>query len=134
MQTMRSLGWNYPINAKSWSALRQAYEELVAQHAEFHVLVAIIASIEESDCAAQLAGTTSMHDLVVVAAPIPDPPMDVIIVRAPTGTLRAASPGMVLIEHNAVSGRNDRIERPASDAVALFWRFVLEKFGISATR
>jgi hypothetical protein len=29
-----------------------------------------------------------------------------------------------------VTGYDDRIERPASDAVPLFWRFMIEKFGV----
>ena len=69
-----------------------------------------------------------MHDLWVASSPIQDPPLDVIVVRAP-GSLYEPSAGNVLIEHLSVTGRNDRIERPAIDAVPLFWRFAIEKFG-----
>jgi hypothetical protein len=131
---MRSLGWNYPFVAEPWPELRHRYQDLLVQHDGYRSLVDIVTSVEESGRASQLAGTTSMHDLVVAAEPIPDPPMDVIIVRAPAGTLGAAAPGMVLIEHQAISGRNDRIQRPPEEAVALFWRFVQEKFGISLSR
>lgn len=32
-------------------------------------------------------------------------------------------------ERGSATGRDDRIERSADEAVALFWRFVFEKFG-----
>ena len=31
------------------------------------------------------------------------------------------------------TGRNDCIERPATEAVGLFWRFMIEKFGVHPT-
>jgi hypothetical protein len=40
------------------------------------------------------------------------------------------SDGCVLIEHLSITGRNDRIERPVAEAVPLFWRFLVEKFGV----
>jgi hypothetical protein len=70
-----------------------------------------------------------MHDLIVVALPLPEPPFDVIAVRAP-GSLREPPSGEVLIEHLAPTGRDERISRPAAEAVPLFWRFVIEKFGL----
>jgi hypothetical protein len=38
----------------------------------------------------------------------------------------------VLIEHLTSTGHDERIERPASEAVPLFWRFAIEKFGLIA--
>ena len=38
---------------------------------------------------------------------------------------------MVVIEHESATGHLDRIERPSGEAVPLFWRFVIEKFGIA---
>jgi hypothetical protein len=35
--------------------------------------------------------------------------------------------GHVLIEHLSVTGHDERIERPVTEAVA--WRFMIEKFG-----
>lgn len=40
------------------------------------------------------------------------------------------APGLVRISHEAYSGLVETIERPSSDALPLFWRFVREKFGI----
>jgi hypothetical protein len=75
----------------------------------------------------QLAGTTAMHDLIVLPVPVPDPPCGIIAVRAPDSV---PFPGHVVIEHLSCTGRNDRIERPAADAMPLFWRFMITKYGI----
>ena len=71
-----------------------------------------------------------MHDLVIVPHPVPEPPIYVLIVRAP-GSLHPPKQGSVLIEYLAASGQNTSIERPTTEAVGLFWRFVQEKFGVS---
>jgi hypothetical protein len=60
---------------------------------------------------------------MVVAQPIPEPPYDLVAVRTPPE-------GRVRIEHMAVTGLRDKIERPANEAVPLFWRFMIEKFGV----
>lgn len=90
---------------------------------------AIVHSVIESRTTYLLAAFSSMHDLMVTATPIPEPPVDLVAVRAP-GSLRAPRQGHVLIEHLAVTGRNDRVERPVADAAPLFWRFMIEKFGV----
>jgi hypothetical protein len=66
-----------------------------------------------------------MTDLIVAARPISEPPVEVVIVRLQWGT--------VTIEHVSHNGRNDKISRPASEAVRLFWRFMIEKFGVHPT-
>ena len=71
----------------------------------------------------------SMHDLLVVPRPIAPSPYDVIRVCSPS-SLRPVPPGSVVIEHLAATGNDERISRPADEAVRLFWRFVIEKFGI----
>jgi hypothetical protein len=90
---------------------------------------AVAQSVIDTGATSMLAGCTSMHDIIVVATPLPDPPYDIVAVRAP-GSLYPPSAGMVLIEHVSGTGRDDRIERPAAEAVPLFWRFMIEKFGV----
>ena len=92
-------------------------------------LVEIIDSVIASGLTESLTATTSMNDLIVAALPLMDPPFDVIAVRAP-GSLREPPNGEVLIEHLTPTGHDDRITRPVADAVPLFWRFVIEKFGL----
>jgi hypothetical protein len=60
---------------------------------------------------------------------VPEPPFDVIAVRAP-GSLHEPRLGHVLIEQLSCTGHHERIERPVEDTVALFWRFVIEEYGI----
>lgn len=95
----------------------------------FAYLVEIIDSVMARGLADSLAATTSMHDLIVAALPLMDPPFDVIAVRA-LGSIRSAPDGEVLIEHLTPTGRDERITRPAIEAVPLFWRFAIEKFGV----
>ncbi|MEV7630604.1 hypothetical protein [Actinoplanes sp. NPDC089786] len=102
-------------------------------HEEFRHMANIVDSVFGRDAAETLAGCTSMHDLIVVTRPIPEPPYDVIRVCSPS-SMWPVRTGHVVIEHLTVTGRNDRIERPTSDAVPLFWRFMVEKYGIAPIR
>lgn len=92
----------------------------------------IVNSVLDLGAGDLLAVTTSMHDLIVAPTPVGDPPHDVVAVRAP-GSLRRHPTGTVLIEHLAVSGKDTSIERPAEEAIPLFWRFIREEFGVVAT-
>jgi hypothetical protein len=76
-----------------------------------------------------LALTTSMHDLVFMAKPAPSQD-GAIIVRSP-GSQRSARDGWVRIETTNSWKKNTVIERPASEAVSLFLRFIRETFGIT---
>ena len=112
-----------------WTEIRQFLHDMASAHEEFGYLVAVVDSVIDGDRTAALVATTSMHDLIVTPTPLTEPPWDVIAVRAP-GSLHAPTVGNVLIEHLTCTGRDERIERPASEAVPLFWRFVTEKFGV----
>ena len=61
------------------------------------------------------------------------PSYGVVAVRAPS-SLHPPPDGQVLIEEMSVSGHNDRIERPVAEAVPLFWRFMIEKYGVAPHR
>ena len=93
----------------------------------------IVKSVLASDQTAALAACTSMHDLIVVPTPLPEPPYGVVAVRAP-GSLHRPATGFVRIEHLSTTGQNDVIDRPVIDAVPLFWRFMIEKFGVDPGR
>jgi len=115
----------------SWDRIAIRVSEWTAPHSP--VMTDVVASIRAS-AADRMAGFMSMHDLAVTTTPIPDAgPIDVIWVRPqPTD---GPAPQKVLIEHCAATGWDDRIVRPAPEAVALFWRFAREKWGIKpATR
>ena len=124
------MGWRYEFVEQSWADVREFEASVWSGKAAGQYLLAIIDSVLASGRAGDLAVITSMHDLVIVNRPVPDPPMDVLIVRAP-GSLEPPEDGCVRIDYVAVSGRNTTLERPSAEAVALFWRFVEEKFGIT---
>jgi hypothetical protein len=129
---MRTRAWPEPFRERPMTDIRAMYENSVKAHSEAGYLLDVLGSIERSPALPMLAVSTSMHDLVVTDRALGDPPVEVVVVRAP-GSIRSASgPGLVRVEHLSHTGRNDVIERPTSEAVPLFWRFVSEKFGISA--
>lgn len=110
---------------RDWAGLG----EMADRHAQFQHMSDIVKSVLASGRTEALAGCTSMHDLMVVPTPIPEPPYGLVAVRAP-GSLREPATGLVRIEHLSVTGHDDAIERPVADAVPLFWRFMIEKFGV----
>lgn len=82
----------------------------------------IATSVVASGAEAQLTAFTSMFDLYVAIRPLPAPPFDVLSVRYMQGA--------VTIEHISVTGNDDRLHRSGDEAVRLFWRFLIEKWGI----
>jgi hypothetical protein len=102
---------------------------MAATHPNLQHMSEIVSSVIDSGSTDLLAGCTSMHDLIVVATPIPDPPYDVVAVRSPS-SLAYPKDGTVIIQHLSVTGHNDEIERPVAEAVPLFWRFMIEKYGV----
>ncbi|WP_306204059.1 hypothetical protein [Actinoplanes sp. RD1] len=126
---MGTHGWAYPFEQYSWETIDVFLGGMADRYAEFQHMSDIVTSVVASGRTGALAACTSMHDLIVVATPIPEPPYGVVAVRAP-GSLREPADGMVRIEHHAVTGHDEVIERPVADAVPLFWRFMIEKFGV----
>ncbi|XVV15716.1 hypothetical protein ACQP2X_15640 [Actinoplanes sp. CA-131856] len=115
------------FDAVNWQQIADRVAEWTAPHSP--VMVDVVASIRTS-AADRMAGFMSMHDLAVTTTPVPNAgPIDVIWVRPQP----ADDPGTqdVLIEHWAPAGWDERIVRPAPEAVSLFWRFAREKWGIT---
>lgn len=131
-ELMRMGGQTLPFRAQGWNDILISMARMADEHEEFRHMEAIVRSVLDCDAAERLAAYTSMHDLIVVDVPIPDPPYGIVAVRAP-GSIRPPCSGHVLIEEMSLTGNNDRIERPVDEAVALFWRFMIEKFGVSPT-
>ncbi len=118
---------------RPWPEVREFLAAMEAAHQRFRYMVDVVDSVFNSGVSDRLAATTSMHDLLVVLAPIGEPPLSIIIVRAP-GSLARPRHGEVIIEHRAPDGAIEKIARPVAEAVPLFWRFVSEKFGLHAAR
>jgi hypothetical protein len=128
---MRTRGSQHPFREKPWTEIQSFLGGMADTHPAFEHMRQIVDSVLATDAGRSLAGTTSMHDLIVAARPVPETPCDVIAVRSPSSAHVRA--GYVVIEHLAFTGRNDSIERPVAEAVPLFWRFVIEKYGINPT-
>jgi hypothetical protein len=126
------MGWPYPFRPRTWPDIAARFHAMAALHVTYQHMADIVDSVEASEAHELLAGCTSMHDLIVVIRPIPEPPYDVVAVRAPS-SLSPVPDGTVVVEHLSVTGRNDRITRPTLEAVPLFWRFMIEKFGVHPT-
>lgn len=122
-------GWPYPFRPEPWDKMAAQYGAWVGDRPEFAHVVALIESVRASSARDELGGFMSMHDLVVRPLPAVDPPYDVVVVR-PLPSVRLVRLGRVVVEHLSTTGHDDRIDRPAAEAVPLFWRFVAEKFGV----
>lgn len=129
---MAGLGWQPPFRPRPWAEVRAFVGTVWGAHNEGAYLVEIIDSVMARGAEDLLAVTTSMHDLLVALHPVAESPIDVVAVRAPN-SMRSASPGMVRIEYMGGTGRDTVLERPQGEAVALFWRFLREEFGIAPT-
>jgi len=126
------LGWPYPFRAQPWPEIEQSFAELEQWNSAFNCLRAIAASVQARGAEDALAGFTAVHgtDLMVRSTPVPLPPYDIVAVRI-SESIRQVRIGTVLIEHLSSTGRDERVSRPLEEAVPLFWRFMIEKYGIA---
>jgi hypothetical protein len=130
---MNSRAWPDRFDEVPWVEIATRFHEMAAKHSEFRHMADIVDSVLTCGGEQRLAGLTSMHDLVVTARPVPErPPIGVVIVRSPSSGYVGA--GGVFIEHRSVTGHDDRIFRTSDEAVPLFWRFMIEKFGVEPVR
>jgi hypothetical protein len=122
----------YVFHAQPWDEVLYTYRHASGRDGSLSYLVAIVESVVDSPSRELIVGRVSSHvyDLNVAAAPVGAPPTETVIVRTSRSLRHASKPGSVIIEHSSATGRDDRIERPVDEAVALFWRFMIEKFGV----
>jgi len=130
---INSRTWVDRFDEVPWSTIATRFHEMAAEHSDFRHMADIADSVLTSGGEQHLTALTSMHDLVVAARPVPErPPIDVVIVRSPSSG--QVSAGGVFIEHRSATGHDDRIFRTSDQAVQLFWRFMIEKFGVIPAR
>lgn len=129
---MNSRAWANRFDEVAWGEIASRFHAMAAQHPEFRYMADIVDSVRVCGGEGRLAGLTSMHDLVVAVRPVPEsPPIEVVVVRSPSSGYAGASG--VLIEHRSITGHDDRVFRGSDEAVPLFWRFMIEKFGVEPT-
>jgi hypothetical protein len=129
---VRTFGWPSEFREVSWPEIARRFQLIYANNPAYRPMVDIVDNVITCGATAQLAGCTSMGDLIVVTRPIPQSPIDEVVVRFQS-SYDSAALGDVIIEHLTHMGRNDRIRRPGDQAVPLFWRFMIEKYGIYPT-
>jgi hypothetical protein len=100
MTAVHTHGWLHTFSSRPWEEVASFMGGLAERDESFAYMAAVVRSVLDSGAAQSLAGTTSMHDLVVTSRPVTEPPLDVVIVRAP-GSLHTPSPGHVLIEQRS---------------------------------
>ena len=122
-----ALSLSYGFGREPWAEMLAKYErpEAVVPPAS-QGAAPVVRSILSEGAADLLVGSTTLDGLAVRPLPVPELPYDVIVVRVVDES--------VLITHRSVTGRDDRIERPAAQVIPLFWRFMIEKFGIHPLR
>ena len=124
-----------------WPSIRDHCAEIAHLTDGTAAVLAIVDSVIASGCADDLVAHTPMHDLLVTATP-EEPEAhpsyglrvwDYLEIAASGSFDRFATPdhGKIAIAHHSSTGRVERIVRPTTDAVPLFWRFMAEKYGIS---
>lgn len=121
---VRTMGFPHAFHSTPWADIL----ERTVRDTSLSYLTPLVQSIVASTAASQLAGALWVNQLAVAEAPVRDAPLDMLTVSA---VQEGDEVTRVNIVHMTVTGRNDAIERPLDDAVALFWRFVAEKFGVS---
>jgi hypothetical protein len=118
----------------TWDEVAERVRDFTEPNPKFRFLVDVIDSIRECGGEERLAGIWTLDGLVVTPLPIPDePPIQEVILSLP-GMGWGPTGDEVVIEHRAISGHDDRIVRSSTEAVPLFWRFMIEKFGIAPVR
>ena len=131
----------YPFPVRPWPDIIEFYEWLLDEGASFVApMLSVARSVVVEGADSQIGGHTSMHDLVVTSLPVGSavPRDQVRVALAPTpgprAEFRLSRPGIVRISHYSGVGQDDEIERPASEVLPLFWRFMIEKYGVHPAR
>lgn len=135
----RRHGWG-AHSPRPWRDLADLFAQTATRYDAATCLAEIVDSIIDSGVADQLSGSAGAHNnaLIVVEAGDVTPPLTALVVSVwqggPDTAYKDVGPEQVAIEHWAATGHNDRVERPVSEALPLFRRFVAEKFGIEVPR
>lgn len=124
MVGIRQGGFPYPIVHDDWDLLLSEYLD-GPPFVRASPVTEVVRSITRSPARTELRYTTSMWTLLVSPEPGTPAPVDAVHIRETEDR-----DGTIVIEHLPLVGIADRIERPAADAVPVFWRFMKEKYGI----
>lgn len=119
-----------PFSAKPWPEVVRQCREYTELLPAYGTLLAVAVSIADGPAAASLAGQAWFRDLAVTPSSMAEDPDELLVVSLEPDPRPVPVADRVTIEHRTATGRDDRISRPATEALPLFWRFAIEKFGI----
>ncbi|MBY8864023.1 hypothetical protein K7711_46700 [Nocardia sp. CA2R105] len=131
--TINLRAWTGEFHDVSWAEVAGRYRQMSDRYPAFQHLTDIVDSVLRSGCDQQLAGQTSMHDLIVTTRPISKPPIEEVVVRAPSSLVPVAD-DTVVIDCLSDRGHADRITASVDEAVSLFWRFITASFDVTPTQ
>jgi hypothetical protein len=119
------------FSVRPWDEIEDFYRGIAPLSVNLQAVLDVVESVVASQRTDLLAAHTSMHDLYVRPTPLHEGGSDFVAVRA-SGTFAhlGSVVGSIAIEHVSRTGNDDRLVRPVADAVPLFWRFMIEKWGI----
>lgn len=128
----RPHSWSHRrFQATPWAQLADHYRLPANGTSEHLAIIEIIDSVRACGADGVLAAARTIGALNVVDVDATEPPYSVLSVSIiPAGRTAA---GAVQVRHVSCSGLAEDIVRPLDDAAPLFWRFVIEKFGIQPT-
>ncbi|MGW4121260.1 hypothetical protein [Nocardia sp. NPDC004711] len=131
--TLNLRAWTGEFHDVPWAEVAGRYRVMSERYPDFQHMTDVVDSVLLSGCDQQLAGQTSMHDLIVTTRPISKPPIEEVVVRAPGGVVPLGS-GLVVVECLSDTGHANRLVAPVGEAVPLFWRFIEDCFDVTRTR
>jgi hypothetical protein len=119
----------YTFPVRPWPDIIAFYERLIGEGATFAApMLEVARSVVMERADSQIGGHTSMHDLLVTSLPVGAAPFDHVRVAL------LPSAEVVRISHYSGVGQDDEIDRPTSEILPLFWRFMIEKYGVHPAR
>ena len=126
---------------RHWATIEAFYAGLLDGGLDFVApTLAIVRSVISEGGSTKLSGNTSMHTLIVTRTPVQEWPDTIRVEVLTTGSevrivhtkiVRALRPYRPVVWADQIG---DSIARPAHEAVPLFWRFCVEKFGVHPDR
>lgn len=118
-----------------WDEIQHKYHELARSWPGNRFFAEIVDSVVSCARTEELAAYPALDGLRVARRPLVEPPVDLVLVNPSTPYLHPIlREGFVRIEHLATMGHDEVVDAPVADAVALFWRFMIEKFGVDPGR
>ncbi|UGT60538.1 hypothetical protein [Nocardia asteroides] len=124
----RFSAWSEDFHDVPWIEVARLYRRLSERHPQSQHLTDIVDSVVRSGRDQDLAASMSMHDLIVTTRPVPEAPIEEVVVRAPGSVIPVAN-GTVVVERFS-DVHPGQITGPVDEAVPLFWQSVATVFGI----